>query len=74
MLNKFHEINENIVINFEVPEILKNLMLDAEEADLRNDGSYDNLADTIDVFSKNFYADGKLTLSQWETIVRRYPQ
>jgi hypothetical protein len=42
--------------------------------DRRNDGSYDNLADTIDVFSKNYYADGKITMAQWETIVRRYSQ
>ncbi len=74
MNNKYHEINDEIKITFELPEMLKNLIEEAEAADIRNDGSYDNLADTIDILSKNYYADGKITLKQWEMIVRRYPQ
>lgn len=74
-MNKtFHAINDNVKITFKVPEILMNLMIDAEEADQINDGSYDNLADTIDVWAKNYYADGKLSREQWNTIVRRYQQ
>lgn len=74
-LNKtFHFINDSIKITFKVPEILVNLMADAEKADLINDGSYDNLADSIDIWAKNYYADGKLTHEQWNTIVRRYQQ
>ncbi len=41
---------------------------------VRDDGSYDNLADTIDVYAKNFYADGLITEAQWDYIVTRYPQ
>lgn len=74
MRNQYHEINDAIKIDFELPEMLKNLIIEAEAADVRNDGSYDNLADTIDTLCKNFYADRKLTLKQWEIIVRRYPQ
>lgn len=74
MNNKYHEINDEINITFELPEMLKNLIEEAEAADIRNDGSYDNLADTIDILSKNYYADGIITLKQWEMIVRRYPQ
>lgn len=72
--NEYHEINDEIKIEFKMPEMLQNLILDAEMADRRNDGSYDNLADTIDMLCKSYYADGKLTLKQWETVVRRYPQ
>lgn len=72
--NEYHEINDEIKIEFKMPEMLQNLMLDAEIADRRNDGSYDNLADMIDVLCKNYYSDGILTLKQWETVVRRYPQ
>lgn len=70
----YHEINDEIKIDFELPEMLRKLIAEAEAADERNDGSYDNLADTIDTLCKNFYADRKLTLKQWEIIVRRYPQ
>lgn len=72
--NEYHEINDEIKIEFKLPEMLQNLILDAEIADRRNDGSYDNLADMIDVLCKNYYSDGILTLKQWETVVRRYPQ
>lgn len=71
---RFHNIRNEYKINFKVPEILKNLMMEAEEADIRNDGSYDNLADTIDVYAKNSYADGLITKAQWDYIVTRYPQ
>ena len=71
---RFHNIRDEYKINFKVPEILKNLMLEAEEADVRDDGSYDNLADTIDVYAKNSYADGLITEAQWDYIVTRYPQ
>lgn len=72
--NEYHEINDEIKIEFKIPEMLQNLIMDAEIADKRNDGSYDNLADMIDVLCKNYYSDGILTLKQWETVVRRYPQ
>lgn len=71
---EFHNINDEYKIDFQVPEILKNLMLEAEEADIRNDGSYDNLADTIDVYAKNSFADGFISEAQWDYIVMRYPQ
>jgi hypothetical protein len=74
MEKKYNEIDDNIKINFPVPEILRHLMDDAEEADFINDGSYFNLADTIDTYAKNFYADGKLTQAQWDTIIMRYKQ
>jgi hypothetical protein len=74
MEKKYNEIDDNIKIDFPVPEILQHLMDDAEKADFINDGSYFNLADTIDTYAKNFYADGKLTQSQWDTIIMRYKQ
>lgn len=72
--HEYHEINDAIKIDFEVPRTLRYLMEEAEEADLKNDGSYLDFADTIDVVSKNCYVVGAITRSQWDTIVRRYPQ
>lgn len=72
-INFFHWIQNDVVINFEVPQILKNLFLDAEKADKENDYAlYLNLADTIDVVSKNSYAEGLISEEQWSTITRRY--
>ncbi|MBQ9590761.1 MAG: hypothetical protein IJR29_11350 [Butyrivibrio sp.] len=72
---KHNYINDDIVIDFDVPMVLKNLMLDAEKADLEEDeGTYLNYADTIDVWAKNYYQDGELSNLQWELLCRRYPQ
>lgn len=74
MKKHYHEINDSVKIDFKIPEALRYLMEEAEEADIKNDGSYFNLADTIDTVSKNCYADGLISESQWNTINRRYPQ
>lgn len=74
MKKQYNEINDSVTINFNVPEALRYLMEEAEEADIKNDGSYFNLADTIDTVSKNCCADGLINESQWNTINRRYPQ
>lgn len=76
MQNKkiYNEINDQVKIDFEVPEPLFHLMEDAEVADMKKDGSYDNYADAIDIWAKNYYADGVLSKKQWDTLVRRYPQ
>ncbi len=72
---KYNYINDDIVIDFEVPMVLKNLMLDAEKSDLEEDeGTYLNYADAIDVWAKNYYQDGELSNLQWELLCRRYPQ
>jgi hypothetical protein len=70
---KYHEIDDSVKIDFEVPKILQSLIDEAEEADLAdNFGSYENIADTIDVYCKNFYLDRKLTKEQWNIIMSRY--
>jgi hypothetical protein len=51
---KYHEIDDSVKIDFEVPKILQSLIDEAEEADLAdNFGSYENIADTIDVYCKD---------------------
>lgn len=70
----YHEINDEIKLDFGMPDVLRNLLQEAEEADIRNDGSYINLADTIDVVCKNLCSDGKITKEQWNLVIRRYPE
>jgi len=72
---KHNYINDDIEIDFYVPDCLKNLMLDAEQADKDEDlGYYLMLADSIDVWAKNYYADGVITSKQWDLINMRFPQ
>lgn len=66
-------INQDMVIDFKIPTVLKNLLIDTEEADKRQDGSYDEYADAVDVWCKNLCAEGLLTKGQWDFIVKKYP-
>ena len=70
---KYSFINNEIQIDFEVSKTIKNLMEEAEIADLVNDyGYYMNLADAIDTEAKNETKRHKLTDSQWKKLASRY--
>lgn len=71
----YHEIDDSVKIDFMVPKGLQELFDMAEVADKADDfGTYISLADTIDTYSKNCYAAGVITESQWDIITRRYKQ
>ena len=70
---KFNYINDEYKINFDVPETLKNLFIDAKKADAeKHYGTYLCYADAIDVWAKNYCSDGKITHEMWDIICRRY--
>lgn len=71
---KFTWIDEEIVLDFEVPKLLKNTIEEIEQADIMQDkAEYNILSDTIDVLSKNFCSAKILTQKQWDTICQKYP-
>lgn len=71
---QYHEIDNNIKIDFEVPEIFQEILDAAEESDLNEDGNYYNWADAIETFAKNLYVEGAISGTQWQTLSRRYKQ
>ncbi len=66
-------INEDIVIDFELPEIIKNTIEEAEELSKTENVEYFGVADILDVLCKNAYANGVITKEQWYTVINRYP-
>lgn len=69
----YNFINNDVVIDFELSKKMKNLVAEAEEADLLNDyGLYMNLADAIDVQAKKEVTHHQLKERQWGLLVRRY--
>ena len=67
-------INHDITIDFPVPECLRYIMEQAEEADaIEDEGNYIAFADQIDIIAKNCCADGAITEKQWALISCRYP-
>jgi len=69
----FKYINDEIQIDFELSDVLKDLIKQAEEADLLGDyDTYAALADSIDVRAKKEVARHELRESQWVKLTRKY--
>lgn len=69
----FRFINNNIKINFNLTETMKNLLKKAEKADEQNDyGLYMNVVDAIDSQAKKEVKDHILTEGQWNKLLLRY--
>lgn len=69
----YHYINNDVVIDFELSKTMKNLVDEAEKADILEDyGLYMNLADAIDSQGKKETSHHQLRESQWNKLVRRY--
>ena len=66
-------INDEIRIDFEVPELLRNTMDEAEELDRIGSVEYTAVADMIDVICKGYVTTGHMTQEQWDTVVDHYP-
>ena len=70
---KYNYLDDSIKIDFKLPLSIKNLVDDAEKADLEDDyGLYMNFDCAIDTNAKNATAKIKLTNYQWKTLVRRF--
>ena len=69
-------IDENIKIDFAIPNSIRLAIADCEQADRDNNlGLYLALADTLtDSIAKRECAAGKISQAQWELIERRYHQ
>lgn len=67
-------INDDIVIDFEVPLIVKDLMDKCEKYDKEdNYGLYEPIASHLTgTLCKNLCEDGEITSEQWHRIERRY--
>ncbi|MBP5216261.1 MAG: hypothetical protein J6038_00310 [Bacilli bacterium] len=66
-------IDNRIVIDFELSKTMKDLVDEAEKADILGDyGLYMNLADAIDSQGKKEASKHIISESQWRKLTRRY--
>lgn len=65
-------INEDVVIDFELSHVMKELVARAEALDKAKDVVYTNVADGIDHFAKQEVIDGYMTPEQREKLLMRY--
>ncbi len=69
-------IDRDAKITFEIPELLRNAIEEAEKAYAESGelGSYMNWAKTIDNICKLYYSEGIFTKQQWDMVTRKYPE
>ena len=69
----YNFINNDVKIDFELSNTMKDLVDKCEEADLLNNyGLYMNLADAIDSQGKKEATHHIITETEWRKLVRRY--
>lgn len=71
-MNDENWMNENIIIDFKVPDDIKFYMDLCESANKENDYSYFNYLDALDCVCKEAVVVGDLTDKEWDTIMERY--
>lgn len=70
---KYHFINSDIEIDFELSKTMQDLVDQAEVADILDDyGLYMNLADAIDSQGKKETTHHIIRESEWKKLTRRY--
>ena len=70
---KYHFINNDIEIDFEVSKTMQDLIDQAEVADILDDyGLYMNLADAIDSQGKKETTHHIMRESEWKKLIKRY--
>lgn len=69
----YNYINNDVKIDFELSNTMKDLVDKAEEADFLGDyGLYMNLADAIDSQGKKETSNHLISETEWKKLVRRY--
>ncbi|MCD7735757.1 MAG: hypothetical protein LUI07_02125 [Lachnospiraceae bacterium] len=65
-------INENILIDFELPRDIKEIADECERFNAEGNYAYDNYADLLGNMCKEAYRQGHLTRKQWDLMELRY--
>ena len=69
-MKKHHWINDDIVIDFPLPQSMLYLIEELEKLDAEEDYAYFNYAEALDTGAKELYRRGTLTRKQWDQLCR----
>lgn len=72
-MNKKHNfINDEVIIDFKIPEGLFELIDYLEELDEKEDYSFYNFAEYLEYSGRYYVRNGEMTKQQWITLCNRY--
>ena len=70
---KFQWIDDSVVIDFKLPNSVKLLIQEIEEADINNDyGTFMNKVDALEGITKDSIYNGAITSKQRDILLKRY--
>lgn len=69
---KYNWINDEVKIDFPLPQILQDKVIELEQLDSEMDYFYFDVCEYLDDDAKLFYVDGVITKEQWDKLITRY--
>ena len=71
-MGDYNWINDNVKIDFSLPKILKDKVIELEKLDKDKDYRYFDVCEYLDDDAKGYYVEGKISKKQWDMLVSRY--
>lgn len=71
-MSKYNWINEDIKIDFPLPNVIKNLIHKLEELDKSKNYAYFNYSESLDYIAKELTFNGTLSKHQWDVLITKY--
>lgn len=72
MIKKHNFINDEVIIDFKIPEGLFELINYLEELDIKEDYSFYNFAESLEYSGRYYVKNGEMTKQQWITLCNKY--
>lgn len=65
-------IDDSVIIDFNVPEDIRNMMMECEKMNEEENCGYFNYAESLGYMCKEACVRGHMTKKQWEIIEKKY--
>lgn len=72
MNKKYHWVDDNVKIDFKLPNMIQDLVNELEEMDRNEDWSYFDQCGFIENITKEFVINGEMTGRQRDILCQRY--
>lgn len=72
MNKKYHWVDDNVKIDFKLPNMIQDLVNELEEMDRNEDWSYFDRCGFIENITKEFVINGEMTGRQRDILCQRY--
>lgn len=72
MKKKYNYINDDVKVDFLVPEKLQEIVDYLEELDADDNAAFYNYAESLEYVGRDYVESGEISKNQWRTLCNRY--